>query len=169
MFSSATVGVVGGLESSSNGSMAAVQLPAPAPAATAPAAAPTTTTAAADSSDVEKKIKDSFLKEMSKVIVGILNPYRTAGVITSTQDFKHLAKKVSSKSLSYNSCQPILTSIVIVPVSYAASYILLLCAVYFASSSVCFFFWGGGVHCVAAARFFLNTLIHKTIVLLDAH
>jgi hypothetical protein len=113
MFSSATSGVVGGLESS-NGSIAAVQLPTPAPAATAaPLAAPvptTTTTAAADSSDVEKKIKDSFLKEMSKVIVGILNPYRTAGVITSTQDFKHLAKKVSSKSLSYSfhkSCQPI--------------------------------------------------------------
>ena len=103
MFSSATSGVVGGLESSSNGSIAAVQLPTPSPA-TAVAAAPvptTTTTAAADSSDVEKKIKDSFLKEMSKVIVGILNPYRTAGVITSTQDFKHLAKKVSSKSLSY--------------------------------------------------------------------
>jgi hypothetical protein len=88
---------------SSNGGIAAVQLPTPAPAATAPTAAPvptTTTTAAADSSDVEKKIKDSFLKEMSKVIVGILNPYRTAGVITSTQDFKHLAKKVSSKNLS---------------------------------------------------------------------
>jgi hypothetical protein len=103
VFSSATVGVVGGLESSSNGgSIAAVQLPTPSPAAAAaPLAAPvppTTTTAAADSSDVEKKIKDSFLKEMSKVIVGILNPYRTAGVITSTQDFKHLAKKVSSKS-----------------------------------------------------------------------
>ena len=62
------------------------------------AAAATTTTAAADSSDVEKRIKDNFVKEMSKVIVNILNPYRVAGVkghISSTQDFKHLAKKVS--------------------------------------------------------------------------
>lgn len=57
-----------------------------------------TTTAAADSSDVEKKIKDNFVKEMSKVIVRILNNYRTPGVpghITSTQDFKHLAKKLT--------------------------------------------------------------------------
>ena len=63
----------------------------------AAAAAATTTTAAADSSDVEKKIKDNFVKEMSKVIVKILNPYRSPGVkgyIGSTEDFKHLAKKV---------------------------------------------------------------------------
>merc|ERR1712029_395431 len=56
-----------------------------------------TTQAAADtSSDVEKKHKDKFLKEMSKVVVKILDPYRKAGVkghIGNTEDFKHLAKK----------------------------------------------------------------------------
>ena len=58
-----------------------------------------TTQAAADtSSDVDKKHKDKFLKEMSKVVVKILDPYRKAGVkghIGNTEDFKHLAKKVS--------------------------------------------------------------------------
>ena len=36
--------------------------------------------------------------EMSKVVVKILDPYRKAGVkghIGNTEDFKHLAKKVS--------------------------------------------------------------------------
>ena len=62
-----------------------------------PASSSITTTAAADSSDVEKKIKDNFVKEMSKWIVKVLNPYRNPsmkGHISSTEDFKHLAKKV---------------------------------------------------------------------------
>ena len=58
-----------------------------------------TTQAAADtSSDVEKKHKDKFVKEMSKTVVKILDPYRTKGVrghIGNTDDFKHLAKKVT--------------------------------------------------------------------------
>ena len=57
-----------------------------------------TTQAAADtSSDVEKKHKEKFLKEMSKLVVKILDPYRKKGVkgyISKTDDFKHLAKKV---------------------------------------------------------------------------
>ena len=57
-----------------------------------------TTQAAADtSSDVEKKHKEKFVKEMSKVVVKILDPYRKKGVkghISKTDDFKHLAKKV---------------------------------------------------------------------------
>ena len=60
---------------------------------------PRTTQAAADtSSDTgEKKNKDKFLKEMSKVVVKILDPYRKKGVkghVGNTDDFKHLAKKV---------------------------------------------------------------------------
>lgn len=59
----------------------------------------TTTTAAADtSSDVEKKYKDKFVKEISKTIVKILDPYRRKGVkgyISTTEDFKHLAKKLT--------------------------------------------------------------------------
>merc|ERR1712150_188898 len=59
---------------------------------------PRTTQAAADtSSDTgEKKNKDKFLKEMSKIVVKILDPYRKKGVkghIGNTDDFKHLAKK----------------------------------------------------------------------------
>merc|ERR1719414_246912 len=58
-----------------------------------------TTQAAADtSSDVQKKHKDKFLKEMSKVVVKILDPYRKKGVkghIGNTDDFKHLAKKLT--------------------------------------------------------------------------
>jgi len=58
-----------------------------------------TTQAAADtSSDVEKKHKEKFVKEMSKVVVKILDPYRKKGVrghIGSTNDFKHLAKKLT--------------------------------------------------------------------------
>ena len=61
---------------------------------------PKTTQAAADtSSDTgEKKNKDKFLKEMSKMVVKILDPYRKKGVkghIGNTDDFKHLAKKVN--------------------------------------------------------------------------
>ena len=57
-----------------------------------------TTQAAADtSSDSEKKKRDKFLKEMSKVVVKVLDPYRKKGVkghIEKTDDFRHLAKKV---------------------------------------------------------------------------
>jgi hypothetical protein len=49
---------------------------------------------------VVKKIKDRFLKEASKIIVKLLDPYRRPGVgrgyIQNVDDFKHLAKKVSS-------------------------------------------------------------------------
>lgn len=59
----------------------------------------TTTSAEADtSSDVEKKYKDKFVKEISKTIVKILDPYRRKGVkgyISTTEDFKHLAKKLT--------------------------------------------------------------------------
>merc|ERR550525_1483126 len=58
-----------------------------------------TTQAAADtSSDVEKKHKEKFLKEMSKLVVKIQDPYRKKGVkghISKTDDFKHLAKKLT--------------------------------------------------------------------------
>ena len=58
-----------------------------------------TTQAAADtSSDSDKKHKDRFRKEMSKVIVKTLDPYRKKGVrghIGNTDDFRHLAKKVT--------------------------------------------------------------------------
>ena len=68
---------------------------------------PRTTQAAADtSSDTgEKKNKDKFLKEMSKIVVKILDPYRKKGVkghIGNTDDFKHLAKKVM-RSLNHES------------------------------------------------------------------
>ena len=57
-----------------------------------------TTQAAADtSSDVEKKHREKFVKEMSKVVVKILDPYRKKGVkghIRKNDDFKYLAKKV---------------------------------------------------------------------------
>ena len=61
--------------------------------------ATTTTTAAADtSSEVAKKVKERFLRDTSKVIVKVLGPYKRVdakkGQITSTEDFKHLAKKV---------------------------------------------------------------------------
>merc|ERR1712242_493698 len=56
-----------------------------------------TTQAADTSSDMgKKKHKDKFLKEMSKMVVKILDPYRKKGVkghIGNTDDFKHLAKK----------------------------------------------------------------------------
>ena len=58
----------------------------------------TTTTAAADtSSDVERRAKDRFVKEMSAVIVKTLDPFRnpkSKGYIKDSRDFKYLAKKV---------------------------------------------------------------------------
>ena len=58
-----------------------------------------TVAAAADtSSEVARKIKEKFLKETSKVVVKILDPYRrddaTVAKIKNVEDFKHLAKKV---------------------------------------------------------------------------
>ena len=58
-----------------------------------------TTMAAADtSSEVAKKFKERFTKEVSKVIVTVLTPYRgenvKRGAIKNKEDFKHLAKKV---------------------------------------------------------------------------
>ena len=59
------------------------------------ASASVTAVAAADtSSEVAKKINDRFKKEVSKVIVKVLDPFRKEGQIKSTEDFKHLAKKV---------------------------------------------------------------------------
>ena len=59
------------------------------------------TTAAADtSSENAKKIKEQFRSKMSRFIVDYLNPFRKkdckAGQITSTEDFKYLARKVNS-------------------------------------------------------------------------
>ena len=58
-----------------------------------------TTTAAADtSSEVARKIKETFMKEVSRVIVKVLDPFRktdaTRAKIQTIEDFKHLAKKV---------------------------------------------------------------------------
>ena len=58
-----------------------------------------TTTAAADtSSEVAKKVKETFMKDVSRVIVKVLDPFRKADAtrakIQTIEDFKHLAKKV---------------------------------------------------------------------------
>lgn len=51
----------------------------------------------------ERKIKDAFRSNMANVIVWNLNPYRKndcqQGRITSTDDFKHLARKVKKNNL----------------------------------------------------------------------
>ena len=58
------------------------------------------TVAADTSSDAARRIKDQFRLNMAGVIVTHLNPYRKPdcrmGRITNTEDFKHLARKVSS-------------------------------------------------------------------------
>lgn len=64
-----------------------------------------TTTAAADtSSEVAKRMKDQFRIKMSQHIVVCLNPYRRPdckmGRINSTDDFKHLARKLTHAVLS---------------------------------------------------------------------
>ena len=45
-----------------------------------------------------KDAKEKFMKEVSRVIVKVLDPFRkaaaTRGKIQNTEDFKHLAKKV---------------------------------------------------------------------------
>lgn len=50
-------------------------------------------------SEAAKKIKESFRTNMASTVVSSLNAYRkpdcTEGRITNTQDFKHLARKVS--------------------------------------------------------------------------
>ena len=52
---------------------------------------------------VAKKIKEKFLKEVSRVVVKVLDPFRRSDVkrghIKTTEDFKHLAKKVSQISM----------------------------------------------------------------------
>ncbi|KAJ9595221.1 hypothetical protein L9F63_013482, partial [Diploptera punctata] len=57
------------------------------------------TVAADTSSDAARKIKDQFRLHMSVVIVQYLNPYRKpdckTGRITNTEDFKHLARKLT--------------------------------------------------------------------------
>lgn len=54
-------------------------------------------------SEAAKKVKETFRSNMAGVMVGILNAYRKPeckeGRITNTEDFKHLARKVS---YSYN-------------------------------------------------------------------
>jgi len=65
------------------------------------ARASVTTTAAADtSSEVAKKAKERFLKETSKVVVKVLQPYRkedaAVAKIKTNDDFKHLARKVAN-------------------------------------------------------------------------
>merc|ERR1719150_2001439 len=70
----------------------------PQPSVSSTSSARTTQAAADTSSDVEKKHKEKFLKEMSKLVVKILDPYRKKGVkghISKTDDFKHLAKKLT--------------------------------------------------------------------------
>ncbi|XP_030605294.1 histone-lysine N-methyltransferase SETD2 isoform X2 [Archocentrus centrarchus] len=59
-----------------------------------------TKTAEADtSSELAKKSKETFRKEMSQFIVQCLNPYRKpdckSGRISNTEDFKHLARKLT--------------------------------------------------------------------------
>nr|XP_046254357.1 histone-lysine N-methyltransferase SETD2 isoform X2 [Scatophagus argus] len=59
-----------------------------------------TKTAEADtSSELAKKSKETFRKEMSQFIVQCLNPYRKPdcklGRISNTEDFKHLARKLT--------------------------------------------------------------------------
>ena len=56
------------------------------------------TAAAADtSSEVARKIRERFMKDVSKVIVKVLTPFRKeTGQIGTNEDFKHLAKKVSA-------------------------------------------------------------------------
>lgn len=50
-------------------------------------------------SEAAKRIKEIFRTSMASIMVGILNPYRKpdcrTGRITNTEDFKHLARKVS--------------------------------------------------------------------------
>ena len=73
-----------------------------APPASATAAASSSneavTAAAADtSSEVARKIRERFMKDVSKVIVKVLTPFRKeTGQIGTNEDFKHLAKKVSA-------------------------------------------------------------------------
>lgn len=58
-----------------------------------------TLTAAADTSEVAKKIKELFRSKISSHIVHCLNPFRKPdcklGRIQSTEDFKHLARKLT--------------------------------------------------------------------------
>lgn len=63
-------------------------------------------------SEAAKKIKEAFRSNMAGVMVGILNAYRKPeckeGRITNTEDFKHLARKVSVSIVLKESSQLIL-------------------------------------------------------------
>lgn len=54
-------------------------------------------------SEHAKKIKESFRANMASTVVGSLNAYRKPdckeGRITNTEDFKHLARKVSNEKI----------------------------------------------------------------------
>merc|ERR1719300_1957118 len=60
------------------------------------------TAAAADtSSEVARKIRERFMKDVSKVIVKVLTPFRKeTGQIGTGEDFKHLAKKLTNYILT---------------------------------------------------------------------
>lgn len=62
-----------------------------------------------------KKIKDTFRKTMSSYIVVCLNPFRKPdckmGRIISTEDFKHLARKVSLEGTLYSIVMTVYTFI----------------------------------------------------------
>lgn len=55
-------------------------------------------------SEASKKIKETFRANMASTVVGSLNAYRKSdckeGRITNTEDFKHLARKVSNKRIA---------------------------------------------------------------------
>jgi hypothetical protein len=55
--------------------------------------------------DAEKKIKDDFLAKMASTVVSTLNPFLKPdckqGRITCSEDFKHLARRVTSFSFLF--------------------------------------------------------------------
>lgn len=61
-----------------------------------------------DNSETGKKIKETFRSDMAGVMVSILNAYRKPeckeGRITNTEDFKHLARKVSAQNYFFLIC-----------------------------------------------------------------
>lgn len=56
--------------------------------------------------DAEKKIKDDFLAKMASTVVSTLNPFLKPdckqGRITCSEDFKHLARRVTNKSIIFH-------------------------------------------------------------------
>jgi hypothetical protein len=55
--------------------------------------------------DAEKKIKDDFLGKMASTVVSTLNPFLKPdckqGRITCSEDFKHLARRVTNLSFYF--------------------------------------------------------------------